>query len=268
MNKILSFLFIFVFFISLHSSSFWFEEDTYYWSLTLREMSFNIENIKNKKSVFLSENKQKEQEYWNIVEFIKKDLTKQDFENIKNIINLFVEKRNNLDEIFNSTIEKKEDTSKIRREILQNELDFYTEIWKFIDKSKRNDYLEYVKFKLETRRDKDLLLEELLISQNALDSRIYDLNLKIDNHRKNLEENLSQVIRENIKNKIDKIILNPKYENISSDQKRIIITWFISDLKEKLEYLNDTNLSKNYILIKENILKSIIEELEKVVKNL
>jgi predicted transcriptional regulator len=86
---ILSLIFIFC----LDNKSYAIENGSFVSDLTIKELSENVEKLKEEKNEFQEKNKELAKEYGDLVSFIKKDLTDDEILEIKGKVEIFMQER-------------------------------------------------------------------------------------------------------------------------------------------------------------------------------
>lgn len=235
--------------------------------LTIKELSQNIEKLKEEKEDFLEKNKELSKEYWELFSFIRNDLNEDEIEEITWKVNAFLENKANLETRLKQKIDNQEDSTDIKKEIIFNRANFYKYIAKYVQKDKREDFIAHIKFQVQSEKEAKDLIEEILLSQNLLEQKVTYIKEKIETHKEDLQAKIENSITLKIKKRIDEIDSNPKYAQISQTVKNTIYKNFILQIKKRLSELEASKLSDNYKEMRRNILNKMIEEITLKIKD-
>jgi len=230
--------------------------------LTIKELNKNIEKLKNEKIEFQEKNKKLWKEYWELIYFIKTDLTDDEIDEIKEKVNIFIEERNLLQKKLKEKISKLEDATKEKKDIIIHMANFYKYIAKFVQKEKKEDFIAHVKFHIQSEKEFKDLVEEILKNKNILEKKVNYIKRKIEDHKEDLQSHLENLLISKIKKRIDEIDNDPKYKWIDKKIKNKIYADFINQVKDRLNDIDSSNLSENYKYIRRNILNKMIDEIQ------
>lgn len=234
--------------------------------LTIKELSQNIEKLKEEKEDFLEKNKELSKEYGELFSFIRQDLSEEEIEEITKRVNLFLENKNKLEWKLKEIIDSNWDSTDVKKEIIFNRADFYKYIAKYVLKEKREDFIAHIKFQVQSEKEAKDIIEEILLNQNLLEQKVTFIKEKIETHKEDLQARINASITEKIKSRIDAIDTNPKYASISQSVKNNIYKNFITQIKKRLDEIEASNLSENYKEMRRNILNIMITEISAKIK--
>lgn len=236
-------------------------------NLTIKELWQNIEKLKDEKLQLKIKTKELSKEYWELISFIKTDLEQKDLYEIKNEIEKYIEKRDFLELKLKNTIWIFSNTTQIKKDIILQKAEFYKFLSKYVEKTKRNDFIEYIKFNIQITKETKDLIEELTINQNIFDKKIIIIKDKIEIHKEDLQERIENILISTITKRIKEIDEDEKYKSISLKEKNNIYNEFITKINQRLDNIEKSNLSENYKEIRKNILNKMIEEINrKIIK--
>lgn len=234
--------------------------------LTIKELSKNIEKLKEQKADFIEKNKELSKEYGELISFLRNDISKEEIQDIRNVVEDFIRKRDTLEKKLKEQINKLEDTTQTKKDIIFHRADFYKYIAKFVEKEKRDHFISHIKFQVQSEKESKDLIEEILVHQNILDQRVTYIKGKIETHKENLHTQIEWKILTKIKERIDEIDTNKKYDQISKETKNNIYTSFILNIEERIKELETTNLSENFKQIRKLILSKMKDEIQSKIK--
>lgn len=235
--------------------------------LTIKELSKNIEKLKWENIEFQEKNKELSKEYWELISFIRTDLNDEEINEIKEKVEIFIQERNDLQEKLKSKIDKLEDTTNEKKDIIIHRANFYKYLAKFVQKEKREDFIAHIKFQVQSEKESKDLIEEILKSQNILEQKVTYIKGKIEDHKEDLQAKIEIKIISKIRQRIDEIDSDPKYKEIDRKTKNKIYNDFITQIKNRLKEVETSNLSENYKEIRRNILNKMITEISLKIKD-
>lgn len=231
-------------------------------NLTIKELSKNIEKLKDKNIEFQEKNKELSKEHWELISFIKTDLTDKEIEEIKQKVEIFIWERNSLQKKLKEKINNLENTTEDKKNIIIHRANFYKYIAKFVQKEKREDFIAHIKFHIQSEKESKDLIEEILKNQNILEKKVTHIKWKIENHKDDLQINIENEINSKIKKRIYEINNDPKFKSIDKKIKNKIYIDTINWIKDKLKDIDNSHLSENYKEMKKNIFNKIINEIQ------
>lgn len=231
-------------------------------NLTIKELSQNIEKLKEEKT----ELDQKTKDYWELISFIKTDLTKEEIDEIKLSIEDFIEERNFLQIDLKNKINNWLNVEKEKKDLVLLRASIYKYLAKYVARDKREAFIEHIKFQTQSEKESKDLIESIIKSQNILDQKVTYIKEKIENHREDLSARIEISITQKIKQRIDEIDKDPKYKEIDQKIKNKIYKDFINQLEIRLKDLEKSILSENYKEMRKNILNKMIDEIKSKIK--
>lgn len=232
-------------------------------NLTIKELSKNIEKLKEEKI----ELDQKTKDYWELISFIKTDLTKSEIDEIRLNIENFIEERNFLQIDLKNKINSWLNVEKEKKDLVLLRAWMYKYLAKYVARDKREAFIEHIKFQTQSEKESKDLIEGIIKSQNILDQKVIYIKEKIENHREILEARIEVSIIQKINQRIDEIDTDPKYKKIDNKTKNTIYNDFIIQIEKRLLEIEKSNLSENYKEIRKNILNKLIDEVETKIVN-
>lgn len=259
--------FILIFTFLLINQSYAKDSKVFVSDLTIKELSENIEKLKVEKIEFQEKNKELSKEYWELISFIRTDLNDEEIVEIKQKVEVFMNERNWLQKTLKEKIDALEDSSKEKKDIIIHRANFYKYIAKYVQKEKREDFIAHIKFQVQSEKESKDLIEEILTNQNILDQKVIYIKEKIEIHKEDLQAKIEVKIISKIKQRIDEIDNNEKYEKIDQKIKNQIYSDFIHQIKKKLKEIETANLSENYREMRKNLLSKMIDEITLKIKD-
>jgi len=206
-------------------------------------------------------------ENWKITSFIIDSLSKEDIEKLEEILKRYYKKRDIISkEILNS--KDQDEIKRLKKEWLRIKINLYKEIVPYIDKTKIQSYLEYIKSNIDIYEKDKNIKSEIKNEEIKLKKKVTNIKYKIIEHRKELNDNLKKIIIERLKQKINNIKENPKFQKLSKKKKIELFELMLKRLWEKKDILD--NLDKQTTIIKKKIeiYEIAIEIIEKLILTL
>lgn len=231
--------------------------------LTIKELSKNIEKLKDEKE----KNKEKSKEYWELISFIRNDLSDDEIDEIEQKVEDFIEEKKNLEEELKQMIDNLEDTKIKKNDIIIQRANFYKYIAKYVQVEKRQDFITHIKLQIVSEKESKDLIEEIIKNQNILDKKVVYIKSKIETHKIDLQEKIEKKIISKIKQRLYEIDNNEEYAKITQKEKNKIYNNFIKQLQKKLVEIDDSDLSDNYKELRKNILNKLIDEITLKIKD-
>lgn len=231
-------------------------------SLSTTQLREYIKKLEDDQKEFKEKSKELSKEYWELVSFMRTDLTQEEINEIREKIEIFIEKRNFLQWDLNKKINELLNVDKEKKELLLLRADIYKYLSRYVAREKRDAFLEHIKFQVQSEKESKDLIEEIQKSQNILDQKVTYFKEQIENHKEDLQARIEMSITQKIKERIEEIDKNEKYKNIDPSIKNKIYNDFIVQLQDNLASIDTWNLSDNYKEMRRNILIKMIEEIK------
>lgn len=234
-------------------------------NLTIQETKQNIEELKKQEENFInSDNYQKE--YDDLKWFLKNNIFKDELEEINLELKNYIILSQDLDFQIKQNPLDKENVENLKNQMIQEKINLYKFMYQYVDVSKIKDFKQYVIDNIKSSKQRKDLLEELAKNQAILDEKMTNIKEKIENHKEDLNSKIDDLITSKIIERINQIDTNPKYKKISKETKNKIYSWFIQNLNQRKQEINNSNLSENYKNIRIKILDKMIDEISQKIK--
>lgn len=235
-------------------------------SLSTSELREYIKKLEEEQKDFKIKSKELSKEYWELISFMRTDLSGEEVQEIRENIEVFIEKRNLLQSDLNSKISQLLNVDKEKKELILLRADIYKYLSRYVARDKRDSFIEHIKFQVQSEKESKDLIEEIQKSQNILDQKVTYFKEQIENHKEDLQARIELSITQKIQQRIDEIDRNEKYKNIEIWIKNKIYGDFIIQIEERLFSIDKSNLSNNYKEIRKNILTKMIDEIKARIK--
>ncbi len=264
MGKVLLICFIFLFSIQVWFAS---EKQSFFaGSLSTTELWEYIKKLKDDQKEFKEKSKELSKEYGELISFMRTDLSWDEIKEIKENIEIFIDKRIILQSDLKEKINQLLDVEKEKKELILLRANIYKYLSRYVARDKRETFLEHIKFQVQSEKESKDLIEEIQKSQNILDQKVTYFKEKIENHKEDLQARIETSITQKIKERIDEIDKNEKYKDIDRNTKNKIYNDFIAQLQSNIWEISGSNLSDNYKEMRKNILNKMIEEIKLRIK--
>lgn len=235
-------------------------------NLSTTELWEYIKKLKDEQKEFKQKSKELSKEYWELISFMRTDISNEEIDEIRENIGIFIEKRTFLQSDLNEKINQLLEVEKEKKELIILRANIYKYLSRYVAREKREDFIEHIKFQVQSEKESKDLIEEIQKSENILGQKVTYFKEKIENHKEDLQARIEISITQKIKERIDEIDKNEKYKDIDRAIKNKIYNDFISQLQKNLWDINESNLSDNYKEMRKNILSKMIDEIKLRIK--
>lgn len=262
----MKYIFLFFFILSLSQTTYANKSGLFVSDLTIKELSQNVEKLKEEKLNLEEKSKQLQKENGELSSFLKNNLAPKDITEIKEALETYQFEKNAIEQELTLLIQEKKDTEKTKRKLLQLKLDFYKYLAKYIDKSKKPAFIEHISFNIVSTKERKDLIEDINKTEELLDTKVTYIKDKIENHKEELENKIEASITEKISVRIEIIDSDKKYAVISKEAKNKIYKDFIEQIKLKQQELEKSNLSESYKKTRNLIFDTMIKQMEEKIE--
>jgi len=240
------FLFIIVFTFSFFS---WvLADNTEDESKSIKQLKNNIEVLKSKKVLAQSVFEKFKQENGNLSNYFRKDLSKEEIKNIEEIISKYNENR--------KVIINQFDILKLKRQV-------FSDLEKYIDKSKIWLYKDFVEKNIESQKKALLIKKDIEKKKKIIEKKVSSIKKKIIENHKKEEKKLKELLIQKIKQRVYALKNNKKISYLS--KKRQIKLFKVVLKKINFIKQNNKKLTQKQIfilIIISDTLVEIINDLE------
>lgn len=189
--------------------------------LTINDLKESISMLQEKQKEILVNNPDLSN-IADIKQFLKNDLTDAQISEINKIIyeyNLFKENNSNLENYQSQLLLIKKDT--------------YKKLTSYVKEEMLNQYLEYIKNNLETVKKDIYIREEINKKQDILEAKVDAIKEKIKTNKNEIENNLNDIIKEKIDEKIKIIRENKEFKALTVEKRKYVIEQIIKKVELK-----------------------------------
>lgn len=185
--------------------------------------------------------------------YFRDDLTRQDLEILKSVIDDYNFNRRILEKDLNSLSKSLVDTSIIRKNLLEEKKELYKKMTPFIKISHYDDYINYIKSDTIIYSEKTEIDSSIIKKKEMINNKVWAIENRIREHRSYLEDNLRSIVNERLDERISIIASNPWFINLENNRK-------IEILNAALE---KTNLEINKLAVSEWFMNnSVLQRIE------
>lgn len=233
-------LITFIFLLFLTQMAFWSSDDTINdikWQKTLKELKNNIEDLKEEKINLNEKIQLLIEENWELKSFFKQNLTLEDLNNIKNIIYSYNTYGKTIEEDLKTNAKNLESSPEEKKILLNEKSDAYKKLIPFIDESKKDNYLEFVKWDLIIFKEKWDINEKIYLNEEVLTKKVEDLKEKIVKNKEIIDDKIEKVITDKTLEKINFLKNSESFNKLKNSQKKEIILKIIDKIKSKVSIL-------------------------------
>ncbi len=234
--------------------------------LTIREMNSNIDRLKEEKLSLDEKTKQAQKENGELSSFLRKNLEKKDISEITDAVVTYQTERFDIERDLNYRIQNGLPTDTTKKILLEVKLDFYKYLAKYVDIQKREDFIEHIKFNIQSIKERKDLIEDILKMENIRDEKVTYIKDQIELNKEVLQIQIENSITEKISERIDAIDSDPKYKDLSKATKNQIYKSFIQQIKRNQEEIRNSQFSESYKKTRHLIFETMIQKIEEKMK--
>ena len=216
---------------------------------TIQDLKKNIEVLKSKKVIVFSAFQKFKIENWNIKNFFSKNLKQEDLQKIEQIIRNYNEEKQKIKLSRENVIEK----------LLILEKRFYISLLPYIDQSKINLYKEFVQKAVETIKNSEEIKNKIKENKIVLSKKVSKIKKKIKQNNIAQESKLNNLLRIQIKLKIDKFKNSKKIQSLPKQKQKLIFKFLLQKIKnyrKKVKHPTNKQL-KIYSIIEQILIDTI-----------
>jgi len=211
-------------------------------SKSIKQLKNNIEVLKSKKVLAQSVFEKFKQENWNLSNYFRKNLSKEEIKNIEEIISKYNENR--------KVIINQFDILKLKRQV-------FSDLEKYIDKSKIWLYKDFVEKNIESQKKALLIKKDIEKKKKIIEKKVSSIKKKIIENHKKEEKKLKELLIQKIKQRVYALKNNKKIASLSRERQ---IKLFKIVLK-KINFIKQNNkkLTQKQIFILTIISDTLVE---------
>lgn len=238
------------------------------WNLnqpTIKEMQENLAELKEEKNIIDDKWSVLNKINGKVADYLRNDLTTQQVTEITTLASIYSSQKESYESQLKFLSENWENLKldELKVSFVQTKLTFYKNLVPYIDVSKKDAYLTYIKWSVEIEKENKDIKEKIYKQEEVIEERVDDLKEKIKVHNEVLEQKLRVLIYSTIDKKISAILNQEKVTRLSTENKKKIL-WMVlkklSEEKEALSQLNDiTERTQKKIAIYE-IAENVIQK--------
>lgn len=220
-------LIFFLLFLWLGNKVFW-DEDTNIWiqsslsQKTIIEINSNIKELEREKIDLDDKWEKFQQEHGAISDFIKTNLSEREKFEIEEINYIYNSRKKSLELKLVEKVKTLKDSEDIKIQLIELKKEFYKDIIKYVDISKTQDFLTYIKWDIEFNEKNKEVKEELYKEKVILQEKVDTLKEKMEAHQQLITERIENIVREKVWEKIKEIQSKEKYILLSQSEKILL----------------------------------------------
>lgn len=181
--------------------------------------------------------------------FFKENLDDKDLENIEDIILNYLKDKNDVEDDIKEKILESLSTDNKKTELLELKKELYKALIPYIKVTQFDDYIEYIEQDVKILKEKLKLSDEMNLKNEIINSKISNIEEKIVEHRKYLNEKFTDLINTLIEEKINNLITNESFIKLSKEEQGSVIQKIIENIEVKINDL-DIQADKTDVLSK------------------
>ena len=231
------FLIILVFLISFTQVSFWLDKDTVLDDnkKTIKELKNNIEDLKEEKVNLKEKYNLLIEETWELKKFFNSNLKDEDYSTIKEIVKEYNVSTKKIEEKIKKNAKEFENSETEKKLFLIEKIKVYKKLVPFIDKTKLDNYLEYIKWDLKILGENKDVSEQIYVKEEIISKKVEKIKEKIVKNNEVINEKLKKIVNKKIEEKIDLLKNSEKFKNLDNEWKRNVISKIQSSIQEKID---------------------------------
>lgn len=222
---------------------------------TVKELKEDIENYEIDKEKLDLKFKNFLKTY-KISEYFKQKLTKNEYNNFKNLSEKYLEEKNILTKKLQDKSKSLEDTKEIEEKLLNLKKDLYKNLTIYIKEDKIKAYKDFIKSDVKIYSEKNSITSEKIKVTKIYKAKVKNLEEQVQTHK----DSIRQAISDKLDEKFNQVFESENFLNLKNSEKISILTKTIKKLEEKREILQkeqdelkeNTNKNINFIRIEIN----------------
>lgn len=207
---------------------------------TVKELKEDIENYEIDKEKLDLKFKNFLKTY-KISEYFKQKLTKNGYNNFKNLSEKYLEEKNILTKKLQDKSKSLEDTKEIEEKLLNLKKDLYKNLTIYIKEDKIKAYKDFIKSDVKIYSEKNSITSEKIKVTKIYKAKVKNLEEQVQTHK----DSIRQAISDKLDEKFNQVFESEKFLKLENSKKSDILNKTITKLEEK----------KNLLEIKQEKLK-------------
>lgn len=234
----------------------------------IKELQENLQELSNEKSGLKDTWEQFRQENGKIVNFIKENLSEESKQTIENLVEKYYADKDILEKKLREIASNLEDTQNIKWEILKLKLTLYKELVSYIEPTKLQEYVNYIKGNIEIEKKDNEIAEDIYRKEEILERKVDTIKEKIAENKKILDEKMQNAVQEKLNEKIKSILDNQKFQTLSYESKTQIFSSVLKKSQEKKWLLQQIEFKTSLVQKKIEIYEIVEQKLIEVIQGL
>lgn len=234
----------------------------------IKELQENLQELSNEKSGLKDTWEQFRQENGKIVNFIKENLSEESKQTIENLVEKYYADKDILEKKLREIASNLEDTQNIKWEILKLKLTLYKELVSYIEPTKLQEYVNYIKGNIEIEKKDNEIAEDIYRKEEILERKVDTIKEKIAENKKILDEKMQNAVQEKLNEKIKSILDNQKFQALSYESKTQIFSSVLKKSQEKKWLLQQIEFKTSLVQKKIEIYEIVEQKLIEVIQGL
>lgn len=244
------------------------------WSQTISEISNNIKQLDADKQVIKDEKKEFLSTY-RFNKYFKRNLSFEDTQNIKTLINSYNIENNALERSLKqklSLISSQESSDSndileledIKTSILLAKKDLYKSLTPYVAPLQHKQYLDFIQTEITSIKKTKDVSSKIVIQKVKLVEKVNTIEEKIQENNKKLNDDILKLIQERISIKIKEFKENPKFKKLSYIWKIKVLDITLRKIQIRIQNLDNNTIdtSSQIIQRKKQTYQFIYEEID------
>lgn len=215
---------------------------------TIKELKESIDILDKANSELVEDYKDLNIDF-EVKKFLRTNLSELELSNLKNTISIFNTNKLRIENDISNKIKNKLSVVEEKKSLIEEKRKFFNWLISYINSEFNNDYLNYIKENVQIfiEQKKQNNLE---IKKEILNSKLWVLETKIQEHKNFINENIKKIIESKLDEKLKNLSNNETFKALSKESKVKVLNKTIDKINQKLDKLKNSNISNTWTISK------------------
>jgi hypothetical protein len=154
-----------------------------------------------------------------IESFLRKNLNRNDYNTIEKIVKEYNESKNVLEANLIEASKNLLDTTELNKKLSNSTREFYENLLEFVDINNYSSYIYYIKEQTNFYTEEKELDTDIIKKTEIIQEKITNIEEKIKEHKDYLDETLKELINSKVDEKINQLLVDSTFVNLSNKEK-------------------------------------------------
>jgi hypothetical protein len=151
--------------------------------------------------------------------FLRKNLNRNDYSTIEKIAKEYNETKNVLEANLIEASKNLLDTTELSKKLSNLTREFYEDLLEFVDINNYSNYIYYIKEQTNFYTEEKELDTDIIKKTEIVHEKITNIEEKIKEHKDYLDETLKELINSKVDEKINQLLADSVFSNLSNKEK-------------------------------------------------